>query len=49
MDWEDENWDKIWICGIFWGIVGRFYWGGGRFGVWKVGGLGEREDWGFWV
>lgn len=34
MDWEDENWDKFWNCGIFWG----FWRGNWRSGV-KLGDL----------
>ena len=32
MDWEEEIWDKIWICGIFWGIWRGDLWGGGKLG-----------------
>ena len=37
MDWEEEIWDKIWICGIFWGFwMGGF---GGERGFVGFGGI----------
>ena len=46
--WEAKNWDKILNFGKFWWLVGRFYWGGGRFGfelrICLVGG----KFWGIW-
>ena len=44
MDWRDENWDKIWICGIFWGFWIRGF--GGKRGLGDFGGIcwGEGGD-----
>ena len=42
MDWREEIWDKIWICGIFWGFWIRGFGGGGKLGDLERGDLGER-------
>jgi hypothetical protein len=44
VDWEDENWDKIGNCGIFWGIWRGFV---GERGDWEFGGefVWEVEIW----
>ena len=51
--WEGGFLDKFWVCGIFWGLVGRFCWGERGFGEVGVFLFGRRKlgiCWGFyWV
>ena len=47
VDWREEIWDKIWICGIFWGFWSGDLWGGGKLGGILKNLLVEGENWGF--